>query len=118
MSARREPLDPAYGTMMRPRCRVNEWGWLIHFAFPVTCRCNAGSLRPSDFLSACLDHGPLQRALQLLHAAGIAGVVAPPRNLDVRRNAAAHAYCGRARRLEGADHWWRTVNASRRSRFR
>src|SRR6516162_1067576 len=106
MSARRELLDPSYGTIMGPRCRVNELGWLIHFAFPVTSRCNAGSLRPSDFLSACLDHGPLQRALRLLHAPRVAGVVAASRDPDVRRNPAPRSHRSRAGRLEGSDHWW------------
>src|SRR5437016_2088476 len=43
---------------------------------------NGGSVRPSDFLSACLDHGPLQRALHVLYAARVAGVVAARRNPD------------------------------------
>jgi Molybdenum cofactor biosynthesis enzyme len=34
MSARRAPLDPASGTMMRPPYCVNEWGWLIHCRVP------------------------------------------------------------------------------------
>src|SRR5215472_15989969 len=51
-------------------------GWLIQHSVPGNVSLDAGSSRSSDFVSPRVDHRSLQCALRLLHATGIAGVVA------------------------------------------
>src|SRR5437868_2354112 len=60
---------------------------------------------------------PLQRTLRLLHAAGIAGMVASRRSFILRRNAAPHPHRRRPRRNQSTHHRWRTVDAPWHSRF-
>ena len=77
------------------------------------CLPNGRSIRPSHFLSARFDHGSLQRALHLLHAARIAGMAAARRHSHLRGNAAADSDRRGTGRVEGAHHRRRTAHAPR-----
>src|SRR5260370_42464917 len=67
-------------------------------------RADARPLRPSNLLPARFDHRPLQRTVHLLHAAGIAGVVAARGNSDFRGDATADSNRGGVARFESASY--------------